>query len=121
MTAITIPTTGMSLGCAGLPAIVARPANRLTIARIQEEVARYFSIPLSEMTSARRSRDVARPRQIAMFLARELTPKSLPDIGRRFGGRDHTTVMHAIRVVEALLFDDHEIGEATDYLRSRLA
>jgi hypothetical protein len=72
------------------------------IARIQRVVAAHYHIPLIEMVSARRARMVARPRQVAMWIAKQTTTKSLPDIGRRFGGRDHTTVMHAIRRVEQI-------------------
>ena len=61
------------------------------------------------MVSARRAREVARPRQIAMYLAKQLTPRSLPEIGRRFGGRDHTTVIHAVRQIERLRGEDSEI------------
>lgn len=81
------------------------------IARIQRIVAQHFRIPVEEMVSERRSRKVARPRQVAMYLAKRLTPKSLPDIGRRFGGRDHTTVMHAIHKVEALMSEDHNFKD----------
>ena len=94
---------------------------RITVARIQGVVASFFGIPSFEMTSARRSRCVARPRQIAMYLSRELTPKSLPDIGRRFGGRDHTTVIHALRRVEELIKSDGEFALEIEMLRSRLA
>jgi hypothetical protein len=73
------------------------------VAHIQKVVAHYFGVPVREMTSARRSREVARPRQVAMYLARELTPFSLPMIGKLFGNRDHTTVIHALRVVEGLI------------------
>jgi chromosomal replication initiator protein len=61
------------------------------------------------MVSARRAREVARPRQIAMYLAKQLTPRSLPEIGRRFGGRDHTTVIHAVRQIEKLRGLDHDL------------
>lgn len=77
--------------------------NTPRIAEIQEKVADSFQIPLCEMTSARRARDVARPRQVAMYLSKQLTPKSLPEIGRMFGNRDHTTVIHAVKQVEKLL------------------
>lgn len=93
---------------------------RLTVARIKEVVAAHFDLPIIEMTSARRSRQVARPRQIAMYLARELTPKSLPDIGRLFGGRDHTTVIWAIKQVESLIEADAEIANDVDLLRAKL-
>ena len=94
---------------------------RLTVARIQEVVARYYCIQSTEMTSARRARLVARPRQVAMYLTRELTPKSLPDIGRRFGGRDHTTVIHAMKTIERLKQIDGELADDIDTLRERLA
>jgi DNA-binding PadR family transcriptional regulator len=76
------------------------------IARIQRVVAHHFKIPVIEMISARRGRAVARPRQIAMWLAKQTTTQSLPDIGRRFGGRDHTTIIHGVRKVEALRSQD---------------
>jgi chromosomal replication initiator protein len=89
-----------------------RAAPRISVAEIQARVANYFRIPVREMTSQRRARDVARPRQVAMYLSKQLTPKSLPDIGRRFGNRDHTTVMHGIRRVESLRSTDDEIDRA---------
>lgn len=76
--------------------------KRLLIAEIQQATADRFRIRESEMHSARRSRDVARPRQVAMYLSKHLTLKSIPEIGRRFGGRDHTTVIHACRQIEKL-------------------
>lgn len=83
--------------------------RKVTIDEIQRKVADYYSIKLSDLLSARRARDVARPRQVAMFLAKRLTPRSLPDIGRRFGGRDHTTVMHAVKRIEELRIADSEL------------
>ena len=83
--------------------------RRITIEEIQTQVAEHFRIRKAEMTSARRAREVARPRQVAMYLSKQLTPKSLPDIGRRFGGRDHTTVIHAVRQIEKLRASDHEL------------
>lgn len=74
----------------------------ITIAEIQRAVSAYAGIPLAEMSSARRSRAIARPRQVAMYLARTLTPRSLPEIGRKFGKRDHTTVIHAVRQITKL-------------------
>jgi chromosomal replication initiator protein len=84
--------------------------GRVFVAEIQKQVAAAFEIPLSEMTSERRSREVARPRQVAMYLARKFTPRSLPMIGHQFGDRDHTTVMHAIRRVEELRANDAELN-----------
>ena len=83
--------------------------RKVTIDEIQRKVADYYAIKLSDLLSARRAREVARPRQVAMFLAKRLTPRSLPDIGRRFGGRDHTTVMHAVKRIEELRADDSEL------------
>jgi chromosomal replication initiator protein len=94
--------------------------RRLTVDDIQKRVAEYYNIRLSEMTSTRRARAVARPRQIAMYLAKTLTPSSLPDIGRHFGGRDHTTVMHAIRKVEELMGEERTLHEDVHNLKRSL-
>jgi chromosomal replication initiator protein len=83
--------------------------RRISIDEIQTQVAEHYRIRKAEMTSARRAREVARPRQVAMYLSKQLTPKSLPDIGRRFGGRDHTTVIHAVRQIERLRAADSEL------------
>jgi len=83
--------------------------RRVSIDEIQRKVCEHFRIRQAEMGSARRAREVARPRQIAMYLAKQLTQRSLPEIGRRFGGRDHTTVIHAVRTIEALRVKDAEI------------
>ncbi len=83
--------------------------RRISIDEIQTQVAEHFKIRKAEMTSARRAREVARPRQVAMYLSKQLTPKSLPDIGRRFGGRDHTTVIHAVKQIERLRASDAEL------------
>uniref|UniRef100_UPI003340E0EF chromosomal replication initiator protein DnaA n=1 Tax=Sandarakinorhabdus sp. TaxID=1916663 RepID=UPI003340E0EF len=83
--------------------------KKLTIDDIQRKVADYYGLKMAELLSERRSRDVARPRQIAMYLAKKLTPRSLPEIGRRFGNRDHTTVMHAVKKITELRGLDREI------------
>jgi chromosomal replication initiator protein len=90
--------------------------RRVTIDEIQRRVAEHYNIRLSEMTSDRRARAVARPRQVAMYLAKQLTTRSLPEIGRKFGGRDHTTVIHAIRKIEELKLTDPAIGEDVELL-----
>lgn len=95
-------------------------APRKMVCDIQAEVARYFRIPVSEMRSQRRYREVARPRQIAMYLSRELTPMSLPQIGQRFGGRDHSTVCHAIKQIERLCRVDPYIAADVETLAERL-
>ena len=94
--------------------------RRVTIDEIQRRVAEHFNIRLSEMTSERRARAVARPRQIAMYLAKQLTTRSLPEIGRKFGGRDHTTVMHAVRKIEELTLSDRALAEDVELLRRML-
>jgi len=94
--------------------------RRITIEEIQKRVAEHFNIRLSDMHSARRARAVARPRQVAMYLAKQLTSRSLPEIGRKFGGRDHTTVMHAVRKVEELRKLDSGFCEDVDLLRRML-
>ena len=80
--------------------------RRISIEDIQKQVAGHYNIKVSDMHSARRSRAVARPRQVAMYLSKKLTSKSLPEIGRKFGGKDHTTVMHAVKRVEELMAAD---------------
>ena len=77
-------------------------ARRITVDEIQKACAAHFKIDPAEMRSKRRARAVARPRQVAMYLAKKMTPRSLPEIGRIFGGRDHSTVIHAVRTIEAL-------------------
>ncbi|HEV2336578.1 MAG TPA: chromosomal replication initiator protein DnaA [Stellaceae bacterium] len=94
--------------------------RRVTIDEIQKRVAEHFTIKMAEMTSARRARIVARPRQVAMYLAKQLTSRSLPEIGRKFGGRDHTTVMHAVRKIEELIARDRALAEDVELLRRML-
>jgi len=94
--------------------------RRVTIDEIQKKVAEHYNIKLADMHSARRARSVARPRQVAMYLAKQLTARSLPEIGRKFGGRDHTTVMHAVRKVEELRATDHSFSEDVELLRRML-
>jgi len=94
--------------------------RRITIDEIQKRVAEHYNIKLADMHSARRARAVARPRQVAMYLCKQLTPRSLPEIGRKFGGRDHTTVMHAVKKIEELRSADRGISEDIDMLRRML-
>ena len=94
--------------------------RRVTIEEIQKRVAEHYNIRLSEMHSARRARAVARPRQVAMYLSKQLTSRSLPEIGRKFGGRDHTTVMHAVRKIDELRAGDNEFDEDVELLRRML-
>jgi chromosomal replication initiator protein len=94
--------------------------RRLTIEEIQKKVAEHYNIRLSDMSSPRRARNVARPRQVAMYLAKQLTTRSLPEIGRRFGGRDHTTVMHAVSRIAELMQQDSAFAEDVELLRRML-
>ena len=86
-------------------------ARLITIENIQKTVADYYKLRVSELLSERRSRSVARPRQVAMALAKELTSHSLPEIGEAFGGRDHTTVLHACRRIKELRGAEQRVGE----------
>ena len=90
--------------------------RHITIEEIQRNVCAHFNIKMTDMSSARRARAVARPRQIAMYLAKMLTSRSLPEIGRKFGNRDHTTVMHAVRKIEELRAVDPSINEDVEIL-----
>ncbi len=94
--------------------------RRITIEEIQKKVAEHFNIRVADMHSARRARQVARPRQVAMYLAKQLTARSLPEIGRKFGGRDHTTVMHAVKKVDELRDSDKSFAEDVELLRRML-
>lgn len=94
--------------------------RRVTIEEIQKKVAEHFNIRVADMHSARRARSVARPRQIAMYLSKQLTSRSLPEIGRKFGGRDHTTVMHAVKKVGELTLHDQDFAEDVELLRRML-
>ncbi len=94
--------------------------RKVSVEDIQKKVAEYFNIRYNDMISVRRSRIVARPRQVAMYLSKTFTPKSLPEIGRMFGGRDHTTVMHAIKKVQELCKYDPSFAEHIKVLKKTL-
>ena len=94
--------------------------RRVSIDEIQKRVAEHFGIRLAELMSARRARAVARPRQVAMYLSKQLTSASLPGIGKKFGGRDHTTVMHAVKKIEELIAVDSTLAEDVELLRRML-
>ena len=94
--------------------------RRVTIDEIQKRVGEHFDLKPLDMVSARRARAVARPRQIAMYLAKRLTTRSLPEIGRKFGGRDHSTVIHAVKRIEELRDTDREVDTAVRVLLSEL-
>ena len=94
--------------------------RKVTIEEIIRKVADHYNIRMTDLISARRARAIARPRQVAMFLSKMLTSKSLPEIGRRFGGRDHTTVIHAVKKIEELRQIDNQIAEEVEILRRML-
>ena len=98
-----------------------RTADRkVTIEEIKRKVADHYNLRMSDLTSPRRARAVARPRQVAMFLCKSLTSRSLPEIGRGFGGRDHTTVIHAVRKIEQLRETDSQLADDIELLRRML-
>ena len=92
----------------------------VTVDKIQNSVSNFFNITLSEMLSQRRSRPLARPRQIAMYLAKKMTSRSLPEIGRRFANRDHTTVIHAVKTITRLSEQDDEMKKNIIQIKSLL-
>ena len=94
--------------------------RKVTVEEIQRKVAEHYTIRLSDMIGPKRVRTFARPRQVAMYLAKRLTNRSLPEIGRRFGGRDHTTVMHGVRRIEGLISSDSQIADDIDMLTRML-
>jgi len=94
--------------------------NHVTIEKIQEKVADYFKLRLSDMVSRRRPANIAFPRQIAMYLSRELTSHSLQEIGQSFGGRDHGTVIHAYKTVKNMMDQDDSVSRAVQYLQKQL-
>ena len=113
---ITIDST------ADLLADLLRASNRqISVDVIQKRVAAHYGVRVSEMFSARRARNIARPRQIAMYLAKNHTSLSYPEIGRQFGGRDHTTVMHAVKTIENLMTSNAQLAEDVELITSIIA
>ncbi|WP_238941350.1 chromosomal replication initiator protein DnaA [Jannaschia sp. Os4] len=94
--------------------------RKLTIEQIMRTTCEHYNLRMNDMTSARRSRSIARPRQLAMYLAKKLTPRSYPEIGRRFGGKDHTTVLYAVKRIEELMQTDPQLREDAQVLQRRL-
>ena len=94
--------------------------RKISIEEIQRRVAEHYNIRISDMVGPKRVRNFARPRQVAMYLCKQMTSRSLPEIGRRFGGRDHTTVMHGVRRIDDLRQQDAQIAEDLELLRRTL-
>ena len=112
---VTVEMVEESLGQRGTP------GRKMSVEDIQKKAAEFYKLDIRDFHSAGRARRIARPRQVAMYLARQLTMRSLPEIGRRFGGRDHTTVLHACRRIEALCKDDPLFKQEVDFLLQVLA
>jgi chromosomal replication initiator protein len=113
---ITVAMAERSLGDLIRP----HETRRVRIEDILRIVSRHYKVPRNDLLSSRRSRDVVRPRQIAMYLAKSLTSRSLPEIDRRFGGRDHTTVLHSVRKVEQMMKDDGDLCQEIELLKRML-
>ena len=94
--------------------------NKVTIDLIQSIVCKFFKISKNEMLSSRRSRYLVRPRQTAVYLAKMLTSKSLPEIGREFSGRDHTTVIHSVKTIEKIRIQDNELNSNIEKLKNQI-
>ena len=117
---LTGDTIHVEFAVATLGDVLRGSQRRITIDEIQRAVSTHFELKPLELVSARRARVVARPRQIAMYLAKRLTTRSLPEIGRKFGGRDHSTVIHAVRRIEELRDSDREVDGAVRLLMRQL-
>ena len=116
LSALSVDETQALLGSA----LRGGPERRITVDEIQKTVADHFSLKQADLLSERRTRAVARPRQIAMWLCKQHTTRSYPDIGRRFGGRDHTTVLHGVRKIEELMPQDDQIARDVEALTRKL-
>jgi len=100
--------------------ILRQSDRKTTVEEIQRKVSDHYNIRLSDLIGPKRVRTFARPRQVAMYLCKQLTQRSLPEIGRRFGGRDHTTIMHGVKRIEELRGKDSQIAEDLELLRRSL-
>lgn len=116
LSALTVDEVQALLGSA----LRGGPERRITVDEIQKTVADHFSLKQADLLSERRTRAIARPRQIAMYLCKQHTTRSYPDIGRRFGGRDHTTVLHGVRKIEELMPQDDQIARDVETLTRKL-
>ena len=116
LSALTVEDTQKLLGAA----LRGGPERRITVDEIQKTVSEHFNLKQADLLSERRTRSVARPRQIAMYLCKQHTTRSYPDIGRRFGGRDHTTVLHGVRKIDSLLATDEQIARDVEALTRKL-
>jgi len=115
-TPLTVETTEIAIR----DLVRARDPKRIKIEDIQKLVATHYNVSKADILSSRRTATVVRPRQIAMYLSKILTLRSLPEIGRRFGGRDHTTVLHAVRKIDGLVSKDGTLSEEVEMLKRML-
>ena len=95
-------------------------SDEASVGAIQRAVCRHYQVSMNDLSSIRRTANVVRPRQVAMYLAKTLTLRSLPEIGRRFGGRDHTTVLHAVRKIEGLIAKDTALATDIELLKAKI-
>ena len=100
----------MELAKEALKDLIGAVNRQITVENIQKTVADYFKIKVADLFSKKRSRQIARPRQVAMWLSREVTSHSFPEIGDAFGGRDHTTVIHAVKTIDSLRAKESELN-----------
>jgi chromosomal replication initiator protein len=98
----------------------ATDSRRVKIEDIQRVVSKHYNVSKQDLLSSRRTRSIVWPRHVAMYLSKTLTPRSLPEIGRRFGGRDHTTVLHAVRKIDALVAKDSALKRELELLKQLL-
>jgi len=117
---IITPDTEISGADSNWFVVLAPGQDRLSVRDIQKAVCKYYNVTLTEMLSQRRTTDIVQPRQIAMFLCKELTSRTLPELGRRFGGRDHTTVLHGIRKIPRVAYADASLAHDLVILREKL-
>ena len=108
------------MDCKNILKDVFNQVKLITIDKIQNTVSSFYNIQLNEMLSQRRSRPLARPRQVAMYLSKKLTTRSLPEIGRRFANRDHTTVIHAVKTIDRLSEKDEEMRKNIEQIKGIL-
>ena len=111
----------LDLAQEGLSDLLRAADKKISVDEIMQTVAKHYNLRMSDLLGPRRTRMIARPRQMAMYLAKTMTSRSLPEIGRRFGGRDHTTVIHAVRKIEELIDSDPHLAEDLEILRRSLA
>ena len=115
------PSSSRTLAREALKDLLSIQNRQISVENIQKTVADFYKIKVADMYSKKRPASIARPRQIAMYIAKEMTQKSLPEIGELFGGRDHTTVLHAVRKIDGLAAKDASLSEVLELLKRILS